>query len=239
MNKNNFKIEGFTLVEMAIVLVIVGLLMAAFLSPLSAQIDQKDYGETRRLLDDSKDALLGYAVVNKHLPCPDKTAGASNGVNDSANDGVEDFDVLTGFCIAQEGNLPWATLSLPSNDSWGQQFIYRVTATYSNRSPQPTFSLLSAVGNLRVCNQQTCSTPRLTDTAIAVIVSRGKNRGICSTLPSPPACIDETANNDGNNDFVSHVQTASGSANGEFDDVVVWVSSNILFNRMVNAGQLP
>lgn len=238
MNKTNFKIKGFTLVEMAIVLVIVGLLVAAFLTPLTAQIDQRDYGDTRRLMDDSKEALLGYALANKHLPCPDKTTGANNGANDNPNDGVEDFDAL-GICITREGNLPWSTLSLPSADSWDTPLGYRVSATYSNRAPQPMFALLSAAGNLRICNQRVCSTPRLTDTAIAVILSRGKNRGNCSTLPSPPACLDETANNDGNNDFVSHVQTASGSANGEFDDVVVWISSNILFNRMVAAGQLP
>ena len=240
MAKFNFKTAGFTLVEMAIVLVIVGLLVAAFLSPLSTQINQKNYGDTRNLLDDSKDALLGYAVVNRHLPCPDKTAGASNGVNDSPNDGIEDFNVVTGFCIVPEGNFPWATLSMPSTDSWNLPFIYRVAATYSNRSPQSTFSLPSPAGNIRICNEQACNLPRLTDTAVAVIVSRGKNRGVCSTLPSPPACIDETENIDGiDNDFVSHPQTVSGSPNGEFDDIVVWISSGILFNRMVSAGQLP
>lgn len=237
MNKNNLIIKGFTLVEMAIVLVIIGFLAAAFLSPLAAQLDQKNYGDTRKLLDESKEALLGYAITNKYLPCPDKTSGANNGVNDNPNDGVEDFNAA-GNCIVQEGNLPWSTLSLPATDAWQQPLIYHLTTAFGQRPPLVTFGL-GTNGNLRVCNQAACSNPRLTDTAVAVIISRGKNRGVCSTLPSPPACIDERANDDVNNDFVSHAQTASGSANGEYDDLVVWLSSNVLLNRMVTAGQLP
>jgi prepilin-type N-terminal cleavage/methylation domain-containing protein len=39
---------GFTLVEMAIVLVIVGLLLGGLLMPLSAQIEQRRIGETQK-----------------------------------------------------------------------------------------------------------------------------------------------------------------------------------------------
>ncbi|MDD2933952.1 MAG: type II secretion system protein [Methylotenera sp.] len=232
-----FKFSGFTLVEMAVVLVIMALLLGGLLSPLTAQIDQKNYTEVKRALESAKEALMGYGLSNKHLPCPDKTAGANNGINDRPNDGVEDFSAA-GNCITQEGNLPWATLSLAERDPWEQRFIYRVTAAYSQRAPLFTFGLATN-GNLRVCNAALCAVPRLTDVAVAVIVSKGKNAGSCSTAPSPPACADERANDDGNNDFVSHTPTVTGSANGEYDDVVVWLSSNILINRMVTAGQLP
>ncbi len=219
--------KGFTLVEMAIVLVIVGFLISAFLVPLAAQKDLKDYSETRRLLEVYKEALMGYALTNRHLPCPDIT-----------NDGVEDFNVGTGDCSVAEGNLPWATLSLPDTDAWEQTFIYRVTPTFSDRNP--LFNL-STTGALRICNQAACTSPRLTDAAIAIIVSRGKNRGVCSTLPSLPACADERANDNIDNDFVSHEPTARTTLNpnGEYDDIVVWLSGNVLMNRMVAAGQLP
>ena len=45
------------------------------------------------------------------------------------------------------------------------------------------------------------------------------------------------ANN--NRTFVSHPPTANGAPNGYFDDIVIWISPNILINRMVAAGKLP
>lgn len=230
------KIKGFTLIEMAIVLVIVGLLVASLVAPLQAQRDIRHYQETRQLLRESKEALIGYTLINRHLPCPDKAAGADNGLNDRPNDGVEDFDVA-GNCIVAEGNLPWATLAVFDRDAWGQALIYRVTAAFSQRAPLNTFALATP-GVIRICNEAACNVPRLTDSAVAVMVSRGKNQGVCGTLPSPPACADERANDDGiNNDFVSHELILN--ANAEYDDVVLWLSSNVLMNRMVAAGQLP
>ena len=225
--KNKF--SGFTLVEMAIVLVIIGFILGGLLVSLTAQTDLRDYAETRKLLENSKEALIGYTLTNRHLPCPDIT-----------NDGVEDFNAVTGNCSAPEGNLPWSTLSLQNTDAWGQAFIYRVSAAFSQRPPLNTFNL-TMNGNIKICNEAACSTPTLTSNAIAVVISRGKNRGICSTLPSLPACADERANDDNNNDFVSHEPRAGTLAtpNGEYDDVVVWLSNSILMNRMVAAGQLP
>lgn len=236
---NEIKTKGFTLLEMAIVLAIIGFILAGLLVSLTAQRDIRDYAQTQNIMEDYKEALIGYSLANRHLPCPDKTAGANNGINDNPNDGREDFDVF-GNCIVPQGNLPWATLSLADRDAWEQRFIYRVSAAFSQRPPLNTFNL-TMNGNLRVCNEALCNVPRLTDNSIAVIVSRGRNRGICSTLPSPPACEDERANDDNNNDFVSHEQRARNALNpnGEYDDLVMWLSSNVLMNRMVAAGQLP
>ena len=240
MRDKTNQLKGFTLIEMAVVLVILALLLGGLLLPLSAQLDQKNYTDAKRQLESSMEAVMGYSLSNKHLPCPDKTAGANNGPNDNPNDGIEDFDVVAGTCITQEGNLPWATLSMKDADSWNQRFIYRASAAFTVRAPIGTFGLTTN-GVLRVCNEAACNVPRLTDTAVAVIVSRGKNLGVCTTLPSPPACADERENDDVDNDFVSHELRASSvaSPNAEYDDVVVWLSSNILVNRMVSAGQLP
>ncbi len=58
------KRAGFTLVEMAIVLVIVGLLLGGLLMPLSAQVEQRRIGETQKALDEIKEALVGFAIAN-------------------------------------------------------------------------------------------------------------------------------------------------------------------------------
>ena len=54
---------GFTLVEMAIVLVIVSLLLTGLVPTISSQIDQRQRNETRKQLDDIRDALLGFAIT--------------------------------------------------------------------------------------------------------------------------------------------------------------------------------
>jgi prepilin-type N-terminal cleavage/methylation domain-containing protein len=103
--------KGFTLVEMAIVLVIVGLLISAFLVPLSAQRDLNDYGKVRADLEQIKEALYGYAIINGRLPCP----------TSQTNPAAADYGEAAASCAAPvtEGYLPWKTLGVREIDSWG------------------------------------------------------------------------------------------------------------------------
>ena len=73
--------EGFTLVELAIVIAIVGFLLGGFLAPLRTQIDATRVRETERMLDEIRDALVGYALIHGALPCPDVV---SDGIDGSA-----------------------------------------------------------------------------------------------------------------------------------------------------------
>ncbi len=230
--KRNSSNQGFTLIELAIVLVILGLLITGLLVPLTEQANYKRRTETTILLAEAKQALLGYTLVNQHMPCPDITSGGDGSANNTANDGVEDFDPATGSCRSQGGNLPWATLSLVETDAWGTVLTYRVVAAFSDRSPLVVFDLLDN-GSVRICNQAAC-TSTLTTTAVAAIISHGANRGICAGT-----CADEAENSDGDANFVSHPQADSSASGGEFDDQVVWLSPNVLFNLMVSAEQLP
>lgn len=221
---------GFTLVEMAIVLVIFGLLIAGLLSPLSTQVELKRTKETEVILDEAKEALIGYAITNKFLPCPDVNAvptgaeGARNAVNE---------------CAVLEGILPWQLLGLRGQDAWGRYIKYRVSTDFTNNA---VFFGLSDTGNIRINSD----TGTLATNAIAVVVSHGPNGfgGINTTQASPdnqmpaPAGADELENTTSNGIFVSHTPTPQGSVN-EFDDSVNWISANILMNRMVAAGQLP
>lgn len=211
------KVQGFSLVEMAVVLVIVGLLIAGLAVPVTAQLDQRNYSETQKELTALTDAVIGYALSNfaasgnPHLPCPDVD-----------NDGLEDR--VAGLCSNAQGNIPWATLALGKQDSWDQAYIYRVTLAFADNVNG--FTLLtvrdiqildSAGGNLLASNVP------------AVVVSKGKSGN--------GAGADETENTNGDATFVSH--TLSNVAGNEFDDLVVWVPASILFNRMVVAGRLP
>lgn len=222
---------GFSLIEMAFVLIIVTLLLGGLLVPFATQVEQRRIAETQKALEEIKEALLGFAVANGRLPCPDLTGGSG-----SPNDGIED-PPLGGPCSAMEGNLPWATLGGANSDAWGNRFGYRVTGAFAtpggiSLTPLPT------AGTLRVCNDATC-VPLLASGIPAVVYSLGKNGQSFSCTPVPAGRADECANRISDNDFVSRVITGPGAGAGEFDDLVIWISPNVLFNRMVAAGRLP
>ena len=69
--------DGFTLVELAVVIAIVGLILGAFLAPLRAQIDASRIRETERMLGEIRQALIGYAITRGALPCPDVASDSS------------------------------------------------------------------------------------------------------------------------------------------------------------------
>ena len=53
------KQHAFTLIEMAIVLLIVGLLLGGLLPTLSSRVEQQRLGDVRKQLDEIEQALLG------------------------------------------------------------------------------------------------------------------------------------------------------------------------------------
>ncbi len=250
---------GFTLIEMAIVLFIVALLMGGLLPTLTSQIEQRRNSDTSKQLNEIKDALIGYAVINGRLPCP--ASSTSNGA---------EYPVGGGNCTNfYNGFVPAATLGLSGTtdssgfliDSWGNRIHYAVT---SWNSPSPvlndvftTANGMSTVGmsnfpttgtpHLQVCStasasSTSCSVANSALTAspgvLAVIYSTGKNGGYGGTGPDEAENPNpKSADND--RVFVSHLPTGSGAPNGYFDDIVIWISPNVLINRMVAAGKLP
>lgn len=198
---------GFSLVEMAIVLAIVALLLGGLLPTISGQMEQQRRNETRKYMDEVRDALLGYAITNKELPCPD-----ANG------DGSAEAACIT--TASQVGTLPYKDLGVTDSDAYGSVLVYAVTKGFA-----VSFAL-SDSGTMRVCTTAAC-TANLTNNAVAVIISRGAN------WAAPPS-TDEAENTDADTNFVSH-----DFIQNSFDDQVIWLSPNTLFNRMVAAGKLP
>jgi prepilin-type N-terminal cleavage/methylation domain-containing protein len=229
--------RGFTLIELAIVLVIMTILIGGLAVPLSAQIQARRIAETRADMRAIQDALIGYAMSKTagqpYLPCPDDGSGAEIG-----DEGTRDGN---GLCLSTRGLLPWRTLGVDDADAWGNRYTYAVVNAFANSNGFNT----TASGNLNIhANSTTCAgTPLLFPDVAAVIVSHGPNgRGAQNKsggTPLTPANVpaNERANlvtpsaPCGDEDFVSLTPP-----NNDFDDLVVWLHPNILKNRLCQNG---
>lgn len=234
--------RGFTLIEMAIVLVIITILIGGLAMPLSAQIQARRIAETRQTLLEARDGLLGFAMTHpavtpgkRYLPCPD-----TNG------DGVEDRSGTA--CTGNLGGvsfgwLPWVTLGTASQDAWGNRLRYVVKSQFANADTG--FSLSTPLGDpLQICTSHICpSPPDVADDVVAVVVSHGPNGWGAQNMNNPPGNLqaaptglDEAENLDTNRIFVMRAPTKADAANGEFDDLVAWVPLSVLIPRVCPTG---
>jgi prepilin-type N-terminal cleavage/methylation domain-containing protein len=66
--------RGFTLIEMAIVLVIITILIGGLAMPLSAQIQARRIAETKKTLEETREAIFGYSMTHS-CSCAYNTVG--------------------------------------------------------------------------------------------------------------------------------------------------------------------
>jgi prepilin-type N-terminal cleavage/methylation domain-containing protein len=220
-------LRGFSLLEMAVVLVILGLLLTGLLGGLGALRSTQKEGDTRRQLEEIREALITFAVVNKRLPCP-ATAAVSDAV---AGAGLENAPTAAGCTGGVVGVLPWATLGLSQTDGWGRRFTYRVTPAFARTAPAIT---LASVGDNTVQNRALVA---IAAQMPAVVVSHGANgagsRNHLGALAAAGPNATEQENSDGDAVFVADSPVAT------FDDQAIWVPTTVLLGRMLQAGSLP
>lgn len=140
--------RGFSLIEIALVLVIAGLALGAGLAALGPQLQQRKYAETQRLLAEANEAIAAFVLVNRRLPCPATATSAgresfcTNGGTGPCGAAVTPPTAAAGFgrgrCAATSntGFVPAATLGLAGQrsdglvvDSWAAALRYVVPAT--------------------------------------------------------------------------------------------------------------
>ncbi len=236
------KQSGFTLVEIAVVLVIVGLLVGSFIGTFVSRVDATRRDNTKSELLDIKQVLIAYAFgqgANVHLPCPD---------TDVPPDGLENR--LAGACNpgGTLGTLPWITLGLGREDAWATHYRYWVNDLYAVDAGFDLASDDSVATNARVQTRVNDVATDMVRNAVAVIFSHGKNSlggvsvaGVNQDAIPVAGRDDENENGDGDPVYMARPPSEEGSAaaGGVFDDIVIWINSYELKAKMVEAGKLP
>ncbi len=244
--------SGFTLIELAIVLVIIGVLIGSFIGTLGSRIDTTRRAEAQADLEIIKTALLGYAMSSggPFLPCPCTTDCDLDTANPAGLENREaDGTCTAGAGAGYLGYLAWGTLGLKPSDSWNTLYRYWVDPAFSDdgTGAGSVFDLADAgSGQIRTRSPDGTTTPLVANNVVAVIFTHGKNAygglsvdGVARPV-IPAANIDETENNDTNSMFISRNPSAAGTttAGGEFDDMLFWISDYEIKARMVDAGLL-
>ena len=166
--------SGFSLIEIALVLVIAGLALGAGLAALGPQLQQRKYTETQRVLSEASDAIAAFVLVNRRLPCPATAISAgmesfcTNAVG-ACGAAVSPPTAVAGFgrgrcaAAANTGFVPAATLGLGGQrsdglivDAWAQPLRYVVPATQNtttnNTGVTPS---LNCAGGANACSPYT------------------------------------------------------------------------------------
>lgn len=249
--------RGFTLTELAVVLAIVGLLLGSLMYTLSAQIEQRNFEETRRRLELARELLLSYAFVNGRLPCPAICTDAPTctaGGGEAPTGGTTCTSSYGGFLPARTIGYQQVDSGGYALDAWGNRIRYAVSATTWGTGAQFTkqhvasntsaaWSISTTPSDLVICasatgiTATTCGTATIVtnqNVVVAIIFSTGKNGAFpCAT------CTDEAANTNGDQVFVFHTPAPTGAAGGEFDDQFTWLTVGELYGKLIAAGVLP
>ena len=202
------KQHGFTLIEIAVVLVIVGMLVGSFIGSLTQRIETTRRDITKKQLEDIKVALLGFASAKGRLPCPATTT--ANGLEVPVTGSTTATP-----CTLQHGFIPGKTLGIDGAynrdnlliDVWGSPIRYSVTTNNSNAFTSAPgaggmMDVTMAVLNpdLIICNGNSTSgtdclggPDKLIDTAPFVILSLGKDGSDFVTTVAPDTDQGENA----------------------------------------------
>ncbi len=126
--------RGFSLVEIAIVLVVVGLVISGGLLGLSPVLQANKLTQANQQMDKIEQALVLYVIQNGCLPCP-ASPSVLNGESHLATDYSSGCSGSGTICSLAQGIVPWVNLGLAKTDvidPYGYFFDYAATTSATN-----------------------------------------------------------------------------------------------------------
>lgn len=245
--------RGFTLIEMAVVVVIVITLMSLGLGVLNSQLASAAQAETKKRQAVIKEALIAHLGTYKRLPCPDvpDNPPGSKVTGKEDRTGGEFSDTSCGGSI---GVVPYATLGLSRElalDGWGNFMSYSLPTGSTSTCPAGgDWSLRACFGAAKdstyeVVEGTVAASTTVASNVLAVIVSHGPNgfaawaqQGTQNVAPPSSRC--EEAHN--------AVATIAGCAptdnrfyrgeRSDIDDILAYVTRDEAINTLAAQGTL-
>lgn len=227
--------SGFSLVEVALVMIIGGILLSLFSGTLITMISGAKMKTTQERMNAINEALQIYATANNRLPCAASrtiavTAAANYGREVAACTGAQAGTVTRPG--ANGGNVrigfvPTRTLNLPDEtgyDAWGSRIMYAVS---ENLTAVATYDLVD--GRIRINDSLGTEVTTGSNATYAIFSVGPDRRGGYNTLgavvsacavPAPRADISNCDDADGI--FVATMMTGSTDDANHYDDFLTY-----------------
>lgn len=245
--------KGFSLIEMAIILIMVSIIAGGVLTLLPKNSDKNLQDVMASKMDRIQDAILAYTHENGMLPCPaDITTAVSTAAFGIAAGNCNTSiagDIAVGSFGLRMGMIPVRTLGLSDDyafDSWGNRIRYGVirqlavnstdfenfATTYSGLSPNTrTFEIRDVSGN-PINSPNSYAAPTANNSVAYILLSHGANGN--GAVPfaggASPACpasglLDQE---NCNGDRIFRDVSFNTSSVNYFDDFIRWKTYNQL-----------
>lgn len=229
--------KGFSLIEIALALLLVGIFFTSMFASTSALTLLEKQRKQNSAMTEIHQAMLTYLKVNRHLPCPD-----------TDGDGKENRKVTSGVavCKSRSGTLPYRDISVAGKDAWGNAYYYQVNARAENKKYVndmcQTSSVFGSQGAMTISNKLAyCETAHIyycqgCDSACSTSCKTGKNIDMSSVnappymqLGTPPVGVDKAGS--GTN---SHKNLWLGDSVGnEVENALVYVVASFGLDGLV------
>lgn len=238
--------RGFTLVELSLVLVVVGLMVAFGLTVFGGSNSAACTASTQQQLATIEAALHNFAATHARMPKPARMdLGSSDpqfgyeamGAITDPNDAVYATDAPAGGVTNTGGvligALPHVALGLPSEnaaDCWGNKFTYAVTNALTSNHPTAGYPGLN-VGAITMRSGTLGSPQPLSNTISFAVISHGEDAYGATPMSAgnmtPRHCNGSSEpkidRENCNNDVIFYNSTPNTGDQGQyFDDLVVF-----------------
>lgn len=247
-------VGGFTLVEMALVLLVLGLLTRAAVLPLAALQEHRDRRATEIRLQEIRQALFAHVVAYGALPCPVTTSveRLNTAVVEVSRDADQALRIDRPRCQLEAGGVPGLALGLSGAlghngavlDPWGRAYKYAVSlsshahtgdlasADWTTPGEAARVGVRNLSADLTLCRHtsgQGCLARDVrVDQITFVVLSLGKD---ASTQGH------QAENQDNDQYFL--LQPESSVHSSQFDDQLVWGTAADTMYWMLRMGWLP
>ncbi len=200
--------RGFSLIEMAIVMVIIGVLAGGGVSLIGMLTKRKARTETIDYMKQAQAALISFADINGRLPWAD-----------TSGDGAENSG-------AAAGSLPYQTLKLSPTDPYKRPLGYELNANLGTNLTTSCNALRSGLAGGPVVVDADGATVAFPVAAILISAGTMDADSDGNVFDDVTTGTHQGDNTDGNPNYIRHPTVDT------YDDLVVYLGENELYGKI-------